>query len=459
MKQLFYPCLLVFLLFSCSQSGKIETIDTGKSSQWVTTGNVNLDPERMLLSGKDASASTKKPYKNFELELECRTSDHSTGAIYFHSKGANQQGTGYEILINNNESPAEWRKTGSLSTVRNFAKRTAENNTWVPIKAEVTGKQIKIWVNNILITDYTEPDKPYREPNNAGRILSKGVFVLANRSEAPVEFRNVRLKVLPDDLITQSAAIDEQTDEIIRLQQKNFPTIDYHLHLKGGWTKEQAAEQSRKYGITYGIAPNCGKNFPITDDAGIYTWLDTMKHQPFLMPMQAEGREWVGMFSKEAIDRFDYRFTDAMTWTDHKGRRMRLWIPEETFVDNKQQFMDMLVERACSIISNEPVDVYVNPTFIPDQLMPEYNELWTPERMQKVIDACVKSKVAIEINNRYRIPSETFIKKAKASGAKFTFGTNNTSPNDVGKLEYAIEMIKACNLIPEDMFIPNSKNL
>jgi histidinol phosphatase-like PHP family hydrolase len=121
--------------------------------------------------------------------------------------------------------------------------------------------------------------------------------------------------------------------------------------------------------------------------------------------------------------------------------------------------MDMLVERACAIVSNEPIHVYVNPTFIPDQLMPDYDVLWTPGRMQKVIDACVKSGVAIEINNRYRIPSETFLKMAKNSGAKFTFGTNNTSPGDVGKLDYCIEMIKACGLTPDDMFIPVSRNI
>ncbi|MDR3061176.1 MAG: DUF1080 domain-containing protein [Dysgonamonadaceae bacterium] len=459
MKQLFYICLSVVFIAACSQSGKVETIDTGKTADWNTTGSVTLDSEGMKLLGSDASACTKVPVKNFELELECLTSDHAIGAIYFHSGGANKGNTGYEVLINNNESPAEWRKTGSLSTVRNFAVRTAENNTWVPVKIEVSGKQIRIWVNGVFVTDYTEPGKPYREPANAGRVLSKGVFVLANLSDTPIEFRNVRLKKLPDDGVSQSEAIDEQTDEIIRLQQQNFPVIDCHLHLKGGWTKEQAAERSRKYGITYGIAPNCGKNFPITDDAGSYAWIDSMKHQPFLLPMQAEGREWLDMFSRKAMDAFDYRFTDAMTWTDHKGRRMRIWILEETFVDDKQQFMDMLVERACGIISNEPIHIYVNPTFIPEQMMPEYDALWTSERMQKIIDACVKSNVAIEINNRYRIPSETFIKMAKKSGAKFTFGTNNTSTEDVGKLEYSIEMIKACGLIPEDLLIPYSKNI
>ncbi len=67
-------------------------------------------------------------------------------------------------------------------------------------------------------------------------------------------------------------------------------------------------------------------------------------------------------------------------------------------------------------VMHEPIDIYANATFLPDQIAAEYDALWTPERMQRVIDAAVKNDVAIEINNRYKIPSAAFIKAAKASG-------------------------------------------
>jgi hypothetical protein len=59
--------------------------------------------------------------------------------------------------------------------------------------------------------------------------------------------------------------------------------------------------------------------------------------------MQAEGRELVRMFSKQAISRFDYVFTDAMTIVDDSGRRMRLWMTNEVpEIKDEQAFMDML---------------------------------------------------------------------------------------------------------------------
>jgi histidinol phosphatase-like PHP family hydrolase len=75
------------------------------------------------------------------------------------------------------------------------------------------------------------------------------------------------------------------------------------------------------------------------------------------------------------------------------------------------------------------------------------------ERMSKVIEAAKKHDVAIEINNRYRIPNETFLKMAKQAGVKFSFGTNNSDGN-LGRMEYCLEMVKACNLRWQDIFYP-----
>jgi hypothetical protein len=161
------------------------------------------------------------------------------------------------------------------------------------------------------------------------------------------------------------------------------------------------------------------------------------------------------MFSKQTCAQFDYVFTDSMTFTNAAGRRLRLWIPEETEIGpDVQVFMDYLVEQAVKIINTEPIDIYVNPTFLPDAIAGRYDELWTDARMRKVIDAAVKHGVAIELNARYKLPSERFIRQAKAAGAKFTIGTNNTSAEDFGDWSYPIEMQKKVGLTWKDMWVP-----
>ena len=115
--------------------------------------------------------------------------------------------------------------------------------------------------------------------------------------------------------------------------------------------------------------------------------------------------------------------------------------------------MDVIVDQTVKILDNEPADIYANATYIPDEWMADYDKYWTPERMNRVLDVLVKHNIAVEINPRYKIPSVDFIRKAKARGLKFTFGTNNVDSH-FGRLEYAIDIIRECSLTKDDIWFP-----
>src|SRR5512136_3437852 len=224
---------------------------------------------------------------------------------------------------------------------------------------------------------------------------------------------------------------------------------DYHVHLNGDLTLDDALRRSRETGISYGIVINGGLNFPVNSDAGLEAFLRDMRGRAAFVGFQAEGREWVRLFTKQTLEKFDYVFTDAMTWTDDDGRRMRLWMKDDVgIIADPQKFMDTLVRRATSIFDNEPIDLYVNPTFIPEQIAADYDRLWTPGRMERIVEGLATNGVAMEINNRYRIPSAAFIRLAKQAGVKFACGTNNTGAADLGRNEYCTEMIRKCDLRP-----------
>jgi hypothetical protein len=250
-----------------------------------------------------------------------------------------------------------------------------------------------------------------------------------------------------------AAAPDAIDAEIARLKQAGFPLVDFHIHLKGGLTIEEAVASSRATGIRYGIAANCGLKFPITDDQGIQRYIDALKGQPVFVGMQAEGREWPRLFSPQAIAKFDYVFTDAMTIIDHRGQRARLWVKSEVDIPDKQAFMELLVQTIEHILNDEPIDIYVNPTYLPEVLAKEYDQLWTPERVRRVIAAAAANHVAIEISNRLHLPKPAFIQQAKRAGVKFTFGTNNVDRR-LGRMEYGLEMIRQCGLTPQDLWMP-----
>jgi len=414
----------------------------------------------LFYTGRTRNAS----FKNFELRAEVMPRAGAESGIYFHTKFQPKgwPEKGFKVQINNTYPGEgdyrERRKTGSLYGVRDVYKAFANDNEWSQLYILVRGKQVQVRLNDTLLVDYLEPAPPVVEADYAGRVLGRGTFALeCHDPNSKVLFRNIQVKPLPDDLPANTAerpVVDAVYRELLRMNAQNFPVVDYHVHLKGGLTLEEALKESRRLGIQYGIAINGGLGFPVTNDAAAEEFLRAMKGQPIFVALQGEGREWVKLFSKETVAKFDYVFTDAMTFTDDSGKRMRIWIKEEVGeIKDKERFMDMYVNRILGVLNHEPIDIHANPTFLPDVIAADYDRLWTPERMQTVIDAARRNDVAIEINNRYRVPSPAFIKAAKKAGVKFSFGTNNSDKN-LGRMEYAVEMVKECGLTWQDIFLP-----
>ncbi len=388
-------------------------------------------------------------FRNFVLSAKILTTPDAVSSLWFHR---GDDVSGYEIVLGNKRlGESGLQKRGSLNNVRNVYKSMAPDGEWFDLEVAVRGKNIVVKIDGITTVDYVEPEQPFRLRENDARIGS-GTFFLEN-CEGTTRFREMKVMRLPDDVQGSTDAVDETTDRVIRLQQAGFPVIDFHVHLKG-WDQNQAMDNSRKTGIFYGIAPNCGIGFPLTSDADISKFIDTTRNLPAFMAMQGEGREWPQTFSRASMEKFDYVFTDALTFTDQKGRRVRLWIDEEVVIDIPQQeYMDMIVDKAVDVITNEPIDIYVNPCFLPSGMTDDYDALWTDARIKKVVDALVRSGVALEVNARYRIPNAKIIMAAMDAGVKLAFGTNNGDAN-TGKLEYCFEMMDKCGIKAEHMFFP-----
>lgn len=371
-------------------------------------------------------------FQDFELKVDVKTERGSNGGIYFHTRWQKDDwpARGFEVQVNNSYQ-ADPRKTASLHRMQDITGQLAHDGEWFTLHITVWGKHVSVSVNGKDVLDWAEPIPANPPSAMSGRVLDRGTFALQGHDPgSTVYYRNIRVKPLP--VLT-----------------------DYHVHLKGGLTLDEAIQMANDRRMKFGIAENCGVGFPTTNDAALEPFLARLDGKPVCRAMQAEGREWVMMFSPATIARFDYVFTDSMTWTNDRGKRMRLWIPNEVEVGDKQAFMDMLVERTVGILTREPVDIYVNPTFLPDAIAKEYDTLWTDERMDRVIQAAVKNGVAIEINARYKLPGEKFIDRAKAAGAKFSFGTNN-GDRDLGDLAYSRLMARRYNLTKDDLFVPKA---
>jgi len=466
---------LTALALSAADDGWTELFDGHSLEGWrpsENTGSWKVIDGQLAAEGPRSHLFYSGPvhgadFRNFELEVEALARPGCNSGVYFHTAFQERDFPykGFEIQINNTYtgegSYRERKKSGSLYGVRNVYKQFLQDDQWFKINALVRGKNVQIRLNGMMVVDYTEPNPPViPDGPEKGRFLDHGTFALQCHNDGSrARFRRVRVRPLPDSTPTPGPipVADEIFKQVINVGRHNVPMEDTHVHLKSGLTLEQALAKSMRDGIAYGIAINAGVGNPALNDADLARYVESMKGQPIYVAMQAEGREWTQMFSRTAAAKFDYIFTDSMTWTDNRGKRMRLWIPEEVgTIADPQEFMNTLVERTLGILDHEPIDIYANPTFLPQAIDKDYDALWTEERMRKVIGAAVKNKVAIEINNRYKLPSPTFIKAAKAAGCKFSFGTNNTGPADLGRCEYGLQMVQECRLQWQDFFVPGA---
>ncbi|MDO4756839.1 MAG: DUF1080 domain-containing protein [Parabacteroides sp.] len=449
--------LLVISIFLCMLSGLTSCMQFNQSKllSWhYWDQEVSGESEWTVREGEVWKADGI--YRNFILKGEALTAPKAEAALFFHS----DTNSGYEVLFRNGEIDGS-RKSGSLSTVRNLYRSLAADNQWFDFEVAVREKNIAIKINGVDVVCYTEPDVPYRVEAYAKRLLGEGSFFLKGH-EGEVKFRNISVTRLPEGVYNEvdtMPVIDEQQDAIIRLQQQNFPVIDYHVHLKGGLTKEKAHAMSMNYGINYGVAPNAGEGGVgrmLANDQEVYAYYDEVKPLPFLCGVQGEGRKWTATFSQEALGVFDYLFTDAMTIIDHKGRNSRIYRAEEVHFDgvNSERYMEQIVDQTVKILTNEPADIFANPTYIPESMQSDYDTYWTDERINRVLDVMQKHQIALEINPRYKIPSFKIIHMAKERGLKFTFGTNNVDA-DFGKLEYCLEAIRQCGITTDDLWFPS----
>ncbi len=457
-----------------NESGEWISLFDGKSlAGWKSTGHTgafNVAGGEIAAYGGPGSlfyggAVEQASFRNFEFSVDVMLRPGAKCGVCFHTapESVGVPAPGFQVLLANDyRGPngfVQRSKTGSLCGLRNVYKQLVRDGDWFTVGILVRQKQVQIRLNNVLVVDYIEPKDAFSANADFRCRIDHGTFALqALDPRSAANFRDLRVRVLSDNIpqvSNEQPEVDEVYREIIRLGAENYPVVDYHAHLKGGLTVEQALANSRRVGIGYGIAINCGLNFPVHDDASVRDYFASMKGQPCYVAMQGEGREWPTLVSPESVARFDYVFTDAMTFRDDTGKRMRIWIPEEIgVIGDKQAFMEMLVKRIEGVM-REPIDIYANATYLPDQIAADYDALWTPERMQRVIDAALKNDVAIEINNRRRIPSATFLKRAKAAGCKFSFGTNNAEA-ELGRLEYPIQMVRECGLAWQDIFVPRS---
>ena len=140
------------------------------------------------------------PFKDFDLKVDIKTEPGANGGVYIHTKylDTGWPWGGYETQVN--QTQGDWRKSGSVYSVQDVKedviKGIVKDNEWYTHRVVVKGNNIKVYLNDKLVNDFTE-EAGRKAGKDFERKLNEGTFALqAHDPKSVVLYKNIRVKKL-----------------------------------------------------------------------------------------------------------------------------------------------------------------------------------------------------------------------------------------------------------------------
>ena len=131
----------------------------------------------------------------------------------------------------------------------------------------------------------------------------------------------------------------------------------------------------------------------------------------------------IGAVHQIELDGKVVRYDDAGAFV--KGR-IKSWKERERFSDPalQRRILERTLEVVAEGIDRDRIDILGHPTFSALQALGDPERVYPEEWQERLIDLCVKGRVAIEINESYGVPHREFLVRAARAGALFSVGTD-----------------------------------
>ena len=210
MHRLLFIFASVFVLYSFttlnSNRKKWVSLFDGKTlNGWKVGANAEtfkVEDGNIVVNGNVAHLFYDGPvqnhdFKNFEFKADVMTMAGSNSGIYFHTvfQESSWPKKGYEVQVNN--SHTDWRRTGSLYAINDIKETYVKDSVWYTEHIIVKGKNIKVFINDKKVVDYTEPENAQREKGMEQRLISSGTFALQGHDpKSKVLYKNIKVRVL-----------------------------------------------------------------------------------------------------------------------------------------------------------------------------------------------------------------------------------------------------------------------
>jgi putative hydrolase len=113
------------------------------------------------------------------------------------------------------------------------------------------------------------------------------------------------------------------------------------------------------------------------------------------------------------------------------------------------EFAKDYLRRATNAIEHHKFDVFAHPFYFHQYLAPHL----LPEDLENFVKLAAERGVAIEINRKYRVPDEDFLRLCLREGVKLSVGTDAHTPGEVGRVDWALGVLRRVGAKREDLIL------
>lgn len=242
---------------------------------------------------------------------------------------------------------------------------------------------------------------------------------------------------------------------------------DLHAHTTmsdGDLPLERVVALARERGVVIGIADHVStlnqRRF-ISREEQLRKYFESLEREPVFR--SGEFCWCDDLWSRlpaELMQRFDYRI----------GSNHGFWLPDGSVASpwwevlpapwdrRPQELMEIMVHNLADLVRTMPIQIVAHATLLPPALLELEDDVhawWTEEREDRFVEALVGSGVALEISNRYHLPHERLLRKAKQAGARFSLGSDGHNARQIARLEWATAAARAAGITDADLFVPD----
>lgn len=241
---------------------------------------------------------------------------------------------------------------------------------------------------------------------------------------------------------------------------------DLHVHTTmsdGDVDLREVVEIADRLGVTVGIADHVSTRNSalfVSSPERLERYLQALEAAPVFRSAELCWCDPFGAgLGAEIVDRFDYLVGSNHGFALPDGSLGSPWwrsLPP-AWADKPQDLVEIVVRNLCDLVASMPIAIVAHSTLLPPALLrldPEVQVWWTDEREDRFIEATLKAGVAIEISNRYRLPHDRFLRKARQAGARFTLGSDGHQRDQVARLDWAVDAALRAEIPDEQLFIP-----